>query len=299
MKTLILKLNATGDVLRTTPLLRCIAGHVTWITAARNVPLLEGLQDTLTCLPWEDRALALDDTYDLLVNLEDEVEVSQFAAEVDAARRFGAFLGTAGTVRYTPDSRGWFDLSLISTHGREAADRLKLLNRRTYQDLIFEGLGHTFEDQRYMLPATAHRGLSGDVAIAPLSGPVWPMKSWDHYAELQRRLESSGLTVNVLPTRNSLLEHIADVRGHRCLVSGDSLPMHIALGAGVPCVTIFNCTSPWEIHPYGLQTKIVSPRLAEFFYQRGLDPRATSAVALDDVHGAVMTALAMDATQTP
>jgi len=296
MKTLILKLNATGDVLRTTPLLRCITGHVTWVTAARNVPLLEGLQDTLNCLPWEGRALALDNTYDLLINLEDEVEVSHFAAEVHAARRFGAYFDSAGTVRYTPDSRRWFDLSLISTHGREAADRLKLLNRRTYQDLIFEGLGHTFEDQRYMLPATTHRGLSGDVAIAPLSGPVWPMKSWDHYAELQRRLEASGLTVNVLPTRNSLLEHIADVRGHRCLVSGDSLPMHIALGAGVPCVTIFNCTSPWEIHPYGLQTKIVSPRLAEFFYQRGLDPRATSAVALDDVHEAVMKALALDAT---
>ena len=34
-------------------------------------------------------------------------------------------------------------LSLISVYGRKRADELKFLNRRTYQDLIFEGLGLT------------------------------------------------------------------------------------------------------------------------------------------------------------
>ena len=97
--------------------------------------------------------------------------------------------------------------------------------------------------------------------------------------------------MNVLPHRESLLEHIGDVRNHRCLVGGDSLPMHIALGLGTPCVTIFNCTSPWEIHDYGLQTKIVSPLLGEFFYKRGLDPRATSAIGLQEVLRAVMEKL--------
>ena len=106
------------------------------------------------------------------------------------------------------------------------------------------------------------------------------MKNWAYYEELKQELEVEGSAVNVLPHRQSLLEHIGDVRNHRCLVGGDSLPMHLALGVGVPCVTIFNCTSPWEIHDYGLQTKIVSPLLGEFFYKRGLDPRATSAVGL-------------------
>ncbi len=80
---------------------------------------------------------------------------------------------------------------------------------------------------------------------------------------------------------------MGDVRNHRCLVGGDSLPMHLALGLKVPCVTIFNCTSPWEIHDYGIQTKIVSPLLAEFFYKRGLDPSAMQAIALDEVLRAV------------
>jgi hypothetical protein len=93
--------------------------------------------------------------------------------------------------------------------------------------------------------------------------------------------------VNVLPKRNSLLEHLGDVQGHRCLVSGDSLPMHLALGTRTRCVTLFTCTSPWEICDYGLQTKIVSPLLEEFFYKRDFDARATTAIGLDEVREAV------------
>ena len=64
--------------------------------------------------------------------------------------------------------------------------------------------------------------------------------------------------------------------------------MHFALGSGIGCVSIFTCTSPWEIHDYGLQKKIVSPLLAEFFYQRGYDHRATTAIGVEEVLSAVM-----------
>ena len=67
--------------------------------------------------------------------------------------------------------------------------------------------------------------------------------------------------------------------------------MHLALAAGVPCVTIFNCTSPWEIHDYGFQTKLISPLLEEHFYRRDFDPQATSAIALEEVLSAVMDRL--------
>jgi ADP-heptose:LPS heptosyltransferase len=96
------------------------------------------------------------------------------------------------------------------------------------------------------------------------------------------------LKVNVLPKRPTLLEHLADVRNHRCLVGGDSLPMHFALGCNRRCVSIFNCTSPWEIHDYGLQTKLISPLLEEFFYRRNFDPRATTAITLEEVLRAVL-----------
>jgi len=130
--------------------------------------------------------------------------------------------------------------------------------------------------------------LQGDVAIASEAGPVWPMKKWAHYEWLKSELESRGLKVNFLPARPTLLQHLADVRGHRCLVSGDSLPMHLALGSGVPCVALFNCTSPWEIHDYGILAKLVSPLLGEFFYKREFDSRATTAISSDEVLNAVL-----------
>jgi ADP-heptose:LPS heptosyltransferase len=147
-----------------------------------------------------------------------------------------------------------------------------------------------------VLPEPAATGLEGDVAIAPVAGPVWPMKNWAFYDELKQRLELAGLRVNVLPRRPTLLEHMGDVRAHACLVGGDSLPMHLALGMGVPCVTIFNCTSPWEIHDYGIQTKLVSPLLEKYFYKRGHDGAATSAIGLEEVYDAVMEKLCADTT---
>jgi hypothetical protein len=157
--------------------------------------------------------------------------------------------------------------------------------------MIFSGLGLEFAGQPYLLPKPFETAISGDVAIAANAGPIWPMKRWAYYAELKRCLEGRGLVVNVLEQRSSLLEHLSDVQNHRCLVGGDSLPMHLALGTGTRCVSIFTCTSPWEIYDYGLQKKIISPFLEEFFYQRGYDKRATTAIGVEEVENSVLAQL--------
>jgi len=291
MNVLIVKLGATGDVVRTTPLLRRLSGSVTWITAAKNGVFLEGLADNLRHFSWEARARALDISYDLAISLEDTLEVALFLKSVRPAEIFGAYADSSKRLRYTDNSKCWFDLSLISSYGRQEADRLKLLNRQTYQELIFAGLGLRFTAEPYLLPEPIEAGLSGHVAIAADAGPIWAMKKWAYYGELKQALEDRGLTVNVLPKRPSLLEHLSDVRNHRCLVGGDSLPMHLALGTGTRCVTLFTCTSPWEIYDYGIQKKIVSPLLEEFFYKRGYDERAATAIPVDEVLSAVMAQL--------
>ena len=291
MDVLIFKLGATGDVVRTTPVLRKLDARVIWITGAKNVELLEGLSDNVQCISWEERHLIPDIRYDLIINLEDSLLVGRYLKTLKCSRLFGAYVGSSDSLLYTEDSKQWFDLSLISLHGRRRADSLKLLNRRTYQDLLFQGLGFPFKGETYLLPQAVETGLWGDVAIAPESGPVWPMKGWAYYDELKCELERNGLTVNILPLRTSLLEHLCDVRNHRCLVSGDSLPMHFALGVGNRCVSLFNCTSPWEIYDYGVQRKIVSPLLKDFFYQRGYDSRATRAISMEEVRTAVMSQL--------
>ena len=105
MNVLILKLGATGDVVRTTPLLCRLSGSITWITAAKNCVLLEGLADNLRHFSWEARARALDIPYDLVINLEDSLEVALFLKSVRSAEIFGAYTkpcdGHCGT-RRTP-----------------------------------------------------------------------------------------------------------------------------------------------------------------------------------------------------
>jgi heptosyltransferase-2 len=291
MKILILKLNATGDVVRTTPLLDCLDGEITWITAPNNIVLLNRLPGNLRSVCWEDRETVRGDDYDLVINLEDEGEVAGFVKGLRHKQLFGAYMNGSDSLSYTEDSRGWFDMSLSSRYGKQKADALKFQNRQTYQELIFQGLGFDFAGEKYVLPEPHHTDLSGDVAIAPVAGTVWPMKNWAFYNELKMELEAEGLVVSVLPKRPSLLQHLNDVRNHRCLVGGDSLPMHFALGINTPCVSLFTCTSPWEIYDYGLQTKIVSPLLGDYFYQRGFDSRATTAISLGEVLAATLEQL--------
>jgi heptosyltransferase II len=288
---LIVKLGATGDVVRTTPLLSRLNGQITWLTERKNAVLLEGLAPNLRCFSWEDREKVLDRHYSLVINLEDTLDVAQLLKSLEYNEIFGAYFGSNNSMTYTESSRRWFDLSLISAYGKQRADELKFQNRQTYQELLFNGLGFHFVGEPYMLPEPVETELSGDVAIAADAGHVWPMKKWAHYGELKQRLEEEGLRVNMLLKRSSLLEHLSDVQNHRCLVSGDSLPMHFALGTRTPCVTLFTCTSPWEIYDYGVQEKIVSPLLGQFFYKRGYDERATTAISVNEVLDAVMAQL--------
>ena len=293
MNILIVKLGATGDVVRTSTLLHRFKGTITWITEQKNLSMIKDVQPNLRALSWEQRTVAQGQEYDLLINLEDSIEVGEFCASVVQKETFGAYLNKKGLLSYTDNSKKWFDLSLISTYGREKADQLKLENRRTYQDLIFEGLGFEFKGESYVMPKPTQTDLSGDVAIAPKAGSVWPIKNWPFYDELQSRLESAGLTVNILPNRDTLLEHLGDISQHRCVVGGDSLPMHLAPGMHTPCLSLFTCTSPWEIYDYGILTKLVSPVLEKYFYQRKYDHDAASAINIDEVFKATIKRLGL------
>ena len=78
MSVLIIKLGATGDVVRTTPLLRRLDGPISWIPARKNLALLEGIDREVRCVSWENRKRVADVAYDLVINLEDDRETSWF-----------------------------------------------------------------------------------------------------------------------------------------------------------------------------------------------------------------------------
>ena len=291
MKTLIIKLGATGDVVRTTTLLHVLEGEIHWLTGDNNVAMLQDLERIGEIIPWSAANRLVGRHYTRIINLEDSLEAAKLQNEIGYNDLFGAFINQSGKMDYTDSSREWFDLSLISRFGIKKADQLKLENRKTFQDMLFSGLGYSFTGQSYCLPPSQANGLEGDIAIAPEAGAVWPMKNWAHFNELKDRLQEVGFKVNFLPMRNTLSEHIGDVQGHSYLISGDTLPMHIALGSNIKCLSIFICTSPWEIYGYGIQKKLISPLLGKYFYQRGLNREAVGSITIDQVFSAVLAHL--------
>lgn len=298
MRTLIVKLGASGDVIRTTTLLHILDGEVDWLTSELNLQLLAGL-DRVNAVAWPDRARLRDRAYDLVINLEDSADLARELRRlrIRSDEAYGACVNSEGLLTYTGSSAAWFDLGIISRYGIDRANILKFKNRKTYQEHLFRGLGREFSGQPYLLPPVPPSDLFGDVAIASEAGTVWPMKNWAFYGRLAGLLRADGLKVNVLPKRPTMLGHIADIRNHRLLVSGDSLPMHCALGSGVPCVTLFTCTSPWEIYDYGIQTKMVSPLLEKYFYRRDFDRAAVEAITVDEVYERCLSACGQGMTR--
>lgn len=283
MKTLIIKFGASGDVIRTTTLLHLFDAGVDWITSDLNSILLEDLPRINKIFKESELKLAEFDHYDLIINLEDTYEAAKIIDAIKHNQVFGAYLNKYGKLNYTDSSKDWFDLSLISKYGIEKANKLKFENQKSFQEIIYAGLGFKFNAQPYLLPKTNKSELFGDVAISPKAGKVWPMKNWAYFNRLADHLREQGFIVNFLPNRDTILEHLADIRSHSFSISGDSLPMHFALGSNIDCISLFICTSAAEIFDYGIQQKIISPQLEKYFYRRDFDEDSVKSIPFETV----------------
>jgi heptosyltransferase-2 len=294
VKTLIIKLGALGDVVRTTPLLRVLKGDVVWVAAREALPLLP--RRRLAAALSLEAAAALSRTrFDLVLSLDEDRRAAALASRVEAGRLVGTYLDSGRTLRYTPDSSSWFDMSLVSRLGRTAADRRKLANTRTYQDHLFAMLGRRFSGEEYMIgPAPRSRKRRSRPPLVGLdarAGARWPMKRWPGYRSLARRLEKDGFRTVFFRRRTRLKDFADDIAACDLMVCGDTLAMHLALALKLRAVALFLCTSPAEIHGYGRLVKVVSPLWREYFYGRGRSPEPGRSVSVDEVLGRVRAAI--------
>lgn len=282
---MIIKLGALGDVLRTTPLLRAIPGPVTWVTEDRCLPLLDGNPRIRRLLPLSAASSLRAAKFDRVINFDEDPRACELAASIAARRRVGAW-SSGGLVRYCAGSAPWFDMSLVSRLGRRAADRLKSLGRRAYQDYLFAACGRRFSGEEYVLPVRPVRGAR--VAVEARAGDKWPSKAWAGFPAATRLLRDLGVECFALRPRRRLADYIDDINSARAVLAGDTLGMHVALALRKTVVALFTCTSPHEIHGYGRLTKVVDPALRANFYRRDRRPSSLSA---EDVASAVLRAV--------
>jgi ADP-heptose:LPS heptosyltransferase len=299
-RILIVKLDAMGDVLRTTALLPALVeahpgAAITWITRRESLPLLHlnpYLSEVLEYGP--DALLQLQvRAFDRVINLDAGKTSAALASMARAECKEGFLLDQSGRVQPTsPAARKWLEMGLF--------DDLKRQGTRTYQDLMLEIIGLSGKLHRYIFELTGEERARGRMHLERLgvdfSRPViglntgaglrWELKRWreEGYLEMVERLASTRSVQFVLlggpdererhvrlsrDSRVSLIDsgcdnpvrHFASIIAACSLVvAGDTLAMHLSLALGRRTVILFGPTSAAEIEMYGLGEKI-APRM--------------------------------------
>ena len=296
-RILIIKLDAMGDVLRTTALLPALAeahpgAASTWITRRESHPLLELNPYITEILDYgEDALLQLNvRSFDRVINLDAGKASAALASMAKAERKDGFILDPQGYVHPTnAAAQRWFEMGVF--------DDLKREGTRTYQELMLEIVGLGGAPHRYVLEFTEEERVCGRMHLERLgvdfshpiiglntgAGPRWQLKQWreDGYLELVERLASKHHVQFVLlggpeererhqrlisRSRVPLIDSGCDnpVRHFAAIVAacgvvvcGDTLAMHLALALGRRTIILFGPTSAAEIEMYGLGEKIV------------------------------------------
>ena len=297
---LLIKLGALGDVVRTTGLLKPLRRRyapcrISWLTSREALPLLEGLPlERAAVLGAKPPRWLADASFDLVVCMDEEERAARAASAATAAKRVGTYLDASGRVRYTPDSAPIYGMSLLAPD-RKRADVLKRANRTSFPRLWARvlGLRGRTADFRPLLMASARvprRPGSSVVAVHAGAGPRWPSKRLPipAAAEIVRRIARAGLSPVLVSgpgegRRNAAILRRAGagkaapartlagfarwLAGCRAVVATDSLPMHLALAAGVPCVALFGPTSAAEIETFGRGVKLAPRSPCACFYR--------------------------------
>lgn len=282
---LIIKTGAFGDVVRTTVLLHLFKGNIYWITDSYNIPLFPDDFPNLKLISSDDLPESLfTQTFDLVINLEEDIDLARMLSTIKSERIIGTYWGE-NSIHYTENSAAWFDMSLISVYSKEKADKIKLDNKLSYQEILYGMLGESFQGETYQLYKTNLFKPNRQVIIGLEKnvGTRWPNKQWYGYNQLAEILQAGGLNSFFFEHRKDLRKYMRDIEQCSLVITGDTLAMHIALAYQIPCIAIFNCTSPNEIYDYGILTKMVSPMLKEVYYKTVFNPAAISAIRVEEV----------------
>lgn len=296
-RVLMVKLAATGDVLRTTAFLPAIhaawpQAKVTWLTRKSAVGLFDGN-------PLVDEVLATDDavtaarlateTFDVVLCPDADPDAAVLAAMAKGKERRGYVRDAGGRiVPLGPGAARWLAMGL--------SDRSKKANTQTYQHLVAEVLGLDPAAVREPIlepskndsaeAAAFVRGLPGHGPLVGLNtgaGGRWAYKQWTraHQQTFLRLCTDAGLRVLLLGGPEEVATHkellaaaagrpVFDGGNHnsygrfaalidqcRAVVTSDSLAVHCAAARKVPAIVLFGPTSAAEIEVYGRGSKIV------------------------------------------
>lgn len=290
-RILIIKLGATGDVLRTTPLLKPLKekykpSHITWLVDKSSVEVLNGnpFIDKLMVFDAESLAGLMVEQFDMVINFDKAYKAAAIAELVKGNNKYGFGLSRYGTVYpLNEESSYTFSLGL--------SDDLKFKkNKKTYQEMLFESMCMNYNKEEYILNVAEDdvlwaenylksQGFTKSDLIIGLNtggGDIFANKGWHEegfldLAELcvknlnakvillggpqeiekNERLCKNSKIPLINSGNNTLCRFAGIVKQCDIVVSGDTLAMHIAIAVKTPVAVVFFSTCPQEIEFYG------------------------------------------------
>lgn len=298
-RILVVKLDAVGDVLRTTCILpglksRHANSQITWITKPEAIPLFENNKYVDRVYDVAQAVTVLStDLFDLVINLDASLQSSRIAAMAKCRTKVGYSYDQRGFVYpVNPDAEEWFVMGIFDDYKRQ--------NVKTYQHIALEICGlpieadeglilNLDEEESRVAEEFARRNflLNGGpvIGLNTGAGRRWAQKKWtvEGYISLASLLkgelpdckiilyggpeerERNHAIEQAMPsvvnagTGHSLRDFAAIVSLADLLVTGDTLAMHIAVALGIKVVALFGPTSSAEIELYGRGKKLTAP----------------------------------------
>ena len=156
MNILVIKLGAIGDVIRTTAVLQGLRDkykncRIDWVVKKMSFDVLKNNKLIGNVYTIEKDSAGLKGRmYDLVISLDDEGDACELASRLNPKKIIGAYLRDGKKV-YTQDSSLWFDMGLISRFGKQKADELKALNKKTHPEIMHKMLGLKYKKQEPVL----------------------------------------------------------------------------------------------------------------------------------------------------
>ena len=289
-RVLIIKLGATGDVLRTTPLLKPLRekympSHITWLVDKNSAEALKGnlFIDKLLVFDAESLAGLMVERFDMVINFDKAYKAAAIAEQVNGKGKYGFGLSQYGTIYpLNKESDYTFSLGL--------SDELKFKkNKKTYQEMLFESVCMGYNKEEYILNVPEDDALwaenylksqgveKGDLLIGLNTGggDIFANKGWyekgflglaelcvknlnaklvllggHQEIEKNERLCKNSKIPLINSGNNTLSRFAGIVKCCDIVVSGDTLAMHIAIAVKTPVVALFFSTCPQEIEFY-------------------------------------------------
>ncbi len=306
-KILIIKLDAIGDVLRTTSILPPLRtkypdAFITWCTKSNATQLFSNNDFVNEIITIEEDAFFRinAEEYDIVINLDTSKISSSIAASANGKSKIGFVLNKKGYVEATSIAAAkWLEMS--------AFDDLKKENKQTYQEIMYEILEldktkiaqpifNLSEDDIGKGSALAKKWkLSKQRTIVGLNvgvGTKWPNKGWPNkrWQELIETLSTKNYQLLLLGGQeekklmaqlcskykflidtsynNSLVEFAAIVDLCDMLITADSLALHIGTALDKKIIALFGPTSISEIDLFGRSKKVTAPDDCKCYYNR-------------------------------